>query len=368
MNLTPLIKEIKILCEQRKKQTPTHSASISFYVKMDPIWWTNALGFSYRELVKAEDMRLAAAFQLKCKHYKMTRFDDDEPQYLSLATIPTYIPVITPFGVPYEHDFQSGGYHVPPVVKNEHDLQRLKPPLFTQKDMANADRKKREMEQEVGGLIPVTASYPREIGWFGPFSLACGLCGMNNMLEWMITDPALVHHVMRFITESTLGYYRQKAAATGKDAKNLSFSFAEDEVSDTLFSSAQYREFILPYHRELAETATSVYFHSCANINNFIEDIVTLPNLARLHFSPSTGLAKIDLVPKDIVIEAHLDPVRDIEQADDRTLADKVRDIIRRCRGHKLDLRISSIMSCSPENLEERNKLIQKMLNLNGGV
>jgi len=365
MNLTSLTKEVKTLCEQRKALH--HKSLISFYVKMDPVWWANTLGFPYQELVRAEDMRLAAEFQLKCKYYKMTQIDDDEPPDLSLATIPTYIPVITPFGAPYEHVFKNGSYHASAMVNCAKDLNDLMPPIFTQKDLKKANQKKREMEAEVENEVSVTACYPREIGWFGPFSLACGLCGMNNMLEWMITDPELVHRVMRFITESTLGYYRHKAELTGSRRDRLSFSFAEDEVSGTLFSRSQYQEFILPYHRMLAETAANVYFHSCADISNFIEDLVTLPNLSRLHFSPSTGLAKAKLVPKEVMIEAHLDPVRDIEQADDRTLTEKVRDIIRRCRGHKLDLRISSIMSCSPETLKKRSKLIREILNLNGG-
>lgn len=132
----------------------------------------------------------------------------------------------------------------------------------------------------------------------GPFSLAEKLFGFDNFLIWVLTNPEWVHQAMKVLTPLAIRYSQAQIDA-GTDA----IIIGEAGCSGGLISPNTYRDFILPYHRELcaalsvptimhicgkstkhtlhiAETGTSVY--------NFDEGVDV--NVARKNLAGKVGL------------------------------------------------------------------------------
>ena len=83
-----------------------------------------------------------------------------------------------------------------------------------------------------------------------------------------------------------------------------------DEVDGALFSAQTYRDFVLPYERQLAEFYGGVsYYHSCGTMTKLFPDLLTLPNFYRLHVSQSSDLASAVALGGWGKIEHSLDPL-----------------------------------------------------------
>jgi [methyl-Co(III) methanol-specific corrinoid protein]:coenzyme M methyltransferase len=93
----------------------------------------------------------------------------------------------------------------------------------------------------------------------GPFSLAEKVFGFENFLSWIITQPGWIHQAMAKLTPLAIRYARAQVEA-GADAVIL----GEAGCSGNLISANTYRDFILPYHRELcAAIPAPTILHIC---------------------------------------------------------------------------------------------------------
>ena len=93
----------------------------------------------------------------------------------------------------------------------------------------------------------------------GPFSLAEKLFGFDNFLTWVLDRPEWIHQAMKILTPLAIRYARAQVEA-GADALIL----GEAGCSGGLISSNTYRDFIMPYHRELcAAIAVPTILHIC---------------------------------------------------------------------------------------------------------
>jgi len=93
----------------------------------------------------------------------------------------------------------------------------------------------------------------------GPFSLAEKIFGFDNFLTWVVDQPEWIHQAMRALTPLALRYSQAQINA-GADA----IIVGEAGCSGGLISPNTYRDFILPYHRELcAAIAVPTIMHIC---------------------------------------------------------------------------------------------------------
>jgi [methyl-Co(III) methanol-specific corrinoid protein]:coenzyme M methyltransferase len=93
----------------------------------------------------------------------------------------------------------------------------------------------------------------------GPFSLAEKLFGFDNFLTWVLDNPEWVHQAMRALTPLAIQYSQAQVNA-GTDA----IIIGEAGCSGGLISPNTYRDFILPYHRELcAAISVPTIMHIC---------------------------------------------------------------------------------------------------------
>lgn len=118
----------------------------------------------------------------------------------------------------------------------------------------------RRLRQRYDGEVAIVSSI------VGPFALAAKLFGFDNLFPWIITDPNYVHQILEKLTGLAINYAQAQVKA-GADA----ILVGEATCSGDLISPDTYRDFILPYHRQLcpAIPAPSI-MHICGNSTRHI--------------------------------------------------------------------------------------------------
>ena len=120
----------------------------------------------------------------------------------------------------------------------------------------------------------------------GPWTLATNLRGAENLIIDSATDPEFVHELMRFTVEIT----KRFGEAVG--ACHVGLSLSEAPASISLVSPKLFREFIMPYEKEvisyLREKRTGVTIHVCGFIDPIMEDIASLGAVAVSMDQPSS--------------------------------------------------------------------------------
>lgn len=86
-------------------------------------------------------------------------------------------------------------------------------------------------------------------GTDGPFTLACELRGADRICLDLYEDPDYVHQLMQYLTESIILRMRAWRKYFGEPEITDGFGFADDSI--LLLSKETYREFVLPYHKQL---------------------------------------------------------------------------------------------------------------------
>lgn len=93
----------------------------------------------------------------------------------------------------------------------------------------------------------------------GPFSLAEKIFGFDNFLTWILDHPDWVHQAMQALTPLAIRYAQAQVNA-GADV----IIIGEAGCSGGLISPNTYRDFIMPYHRELCTAITvPTIMHIC---------------------------------------------------------------------------------------------------------
>jgi uroporphyrinogen decarboxylase len=116
--------------------------------------------------------------------------------------------------------------------------------------------------------------------WCDFFHKVANFLGMEGYFIKMHTHPEVVHALTRrivgFYLEANRRFYRQ--AGDLLDAFFLGNDFGTQR--DLLISPAQFREFLLPYFRQLADQAHEhgyqVVLHSCGAVHKIIPDVIAI--------------------------------------------------------------------------------------------
>ncbi len=129
-------------------------------------------------------------------------------------------------------------------------------------------------ESAVGGVI------------CGPWTIAANLRGAENLIMDTTTDPDFVHELMRFAVEIPI------RLGEALKQSGVGVSLSEAPASISLISPKIYRNFVLPYHKEiisrLREKKISVTLHICGYIDPIMEDIASTGAIAVSMDEPSS--------------------------------------------------------------------------------
>jgi uroporphyrinogen decarboxylase len=134
----------------------------------------------------------------------------------------------------------------------------------------------------------------------GPWTMATGLRGAQELIFDTVDDPTFVEELMRFTTEVTkmLG---SKIIETG-----LSLTMGEAASSCSLISPAIYRQFIKPHHKEIVDffrqKKAGLSVHVCGYIDPIMEDLLDLGIGALSLDSPSSLKRMVEISHKKIVL------------------------------------------------------------------
>jgi len=130
----------------------------------------------------------------------------------------------------------------------------------------------------------------------GPWTLAVNLRGAENLIVDTATDPQFVHELMRFTVEIS------KAMGVAVSAAGVGLSFSEAPASCSLISPKIFREFVLPYDRELAtylkERRMGLTLHVCGFIDP-IMDLILATGAVAVSMDQPSSLEKMLAAGKD---------------------------------------------------------------------
>ncbi len=123
----------------------------------------------------------------------------------------------------------------------------------------------------------------------GPWTIAMGLRGANALILDTKLDPDFVHELMQISTEATRSFTEALSEI------GVGVGYSEAPASCNLISPGIYRDFVLPYHKELVsyfkEKNTGIGIHICGNANPILEDMVST-GASNISLDSGTDLAK----------------------------------------------------------------------------
>ena len=134
----------------------------------------------------------------------------------------------------------------------------------------------------------------------GPWTIATGLRGAQELIFDTVDDPSFVEELMRFTTE-VIKILGSKVIETG-----LALTMGEAASSCSLISPAIYRQFIKPHHKEIVdffrEKKAGLSMHVCGYIDPIMEDLIDLGIGALSLDSPSSLKRMVEISRKKIVV------------------------------------------------------------------
>lgn len=305
-------------------------SNVPFIADLDREMWASVFQMDLTEVYTDPDVYLE--FELRKKLYAYQNFSDDNPltdvitMWFGVGFCESLL------GVPQE-PAQNG--HEPwvgkiSIIKDKADLPKLPFPDFYNSPPAKLAhnyyaRLKEQVEDNLQVIFPE---------WdFGPFGIATHLRGIENLSVDFLDDPVFVHDLMKFLLHVKKSWSLERAKFLGAALQPL--YIANDDVNIPILSPNAYREFILPYEKEISLFHGGIdYWHSCGRIDPILKDIMEIPSLKMVHISPWTDLEKAVLVAnQDIILEIVLNPVDDVEKATPKEMKEKLRWIKDCCQG-----------------------------------
>lgn len=113
-----------------------------------------------------------------------------------------------------------------------------------------------------------------------PFSHAANLVGVSTFMVWLIEAPEAAHHALRLMTDHILSVAKLFIDEFGRDQVLGRANATSD--SNALISPKLFKEFSLPYVKELNQKVLamgihSLYSHVCGNHNKNLQHWVEVP-------------------------------------------------------------------------------------------
>lgn len=199
------------------------------------------------------------------------------------------------------------------------------------------------------GSVPIMLEFARLQAGHGlpvsldlgtPFTDAANVVEPSLFLKWLVKRPDLVHHVLRIVTDFFLALAAEWVRLfPGRVIVGFDGTPSE---ANTLISGAHFRQFALPYMREVHARALDLgvtYFHThiCGEHNANLAALAEVPfgrtgQPGMVSFGHEVALTRaIEVMGEDVVIMGNVDPAemrfgspeRVFELARDAVLAGK---------------------------------------------
>jgi len=237
-----------------------------------------------------------------------------------------------------------------PIIKTEEDLENLNYPDFYESGVMPKILKIYETaEKMLKGKIPVFFErWDRS-----PWGIAIHLRGFVELILDTFRNPDFAHELLKFIAESRMRWEREKERFLG--AKIERAYLYNDEVNAQVISPEIYQVFAHPYEKKLADFYPKgiFYFHSCGDITPFLDTIATIRGLKKLHISPATNFTTaVCKLRRKFVFEKRMHPLHDLGLCDAKTMASKIREVLKVGRETFMELNPGPVQDESLEKIK----------------
>lgn len=326
----------------------------------DRLQWSRLLGFDIRQYYTEPLYYLR--WTLEINVYRFRHFPDDTPL---TYTIPIFLSVAMEpnlFGVPilYSSDHEPLFTSKGAVVKQQSDIAKLDVPDFYESGLMPLAHR---FYETIRSVSPAEYQVEFPVWLRGPFGVACGIRSMEQLLVDTVTDPHMVHSLMRLIVVSRKEFSRQRRKFMGSGevehgcAEN---SMANDEVSVPIVSPRLCDEFIFPYEKELADFYGGVHWwHSCGNKTPLVSSIKrAFSSVEFIDFAVWSDDLMQAVRVLDGAIPFHVRPhSRDIAERSEEIIRNSLGGIMCICRGKNFALRVDGFQ---PDNPNENDVMAMR--------
>ncbi|MDO9579678.1 MAG: hypothetical protein Q7J06_03795, partial [Bacteroidales bacterium] len=165
----------------------------------------------------------------------------------------------------------------------------------------------------------------------GPFGIGIYLRGYQNILCDSIVNPEFCVRILDIVSNKMIEFSTKRAKFLGTEVEK--FNIHNDDVNNLNLSNEAYSELIFPVENKLNSFYRGFqYWHSCGDVENFIDDILEFKNLVMLDCSGWNNLGVfLDAYNKkgisDIGIEKRFNPVQDVISADDKSIRERIKGL-----------------------------------------
>jgi hypothetical protein len=247
-----------------------------------------------------------------------------------------------------------------PVVDRREELKRLRvPDFFKDGFMPLVIEDYHRLKEYLQGRLEIGIRKSVQ----GPFQVATGLHGQENVFSEVITDPDFVVDLMefafRFHTSWAQGWEKLHGREYGM------FNIGDDDI-DTAFilSPPRFRELVLPIHVRYGKHFESIHWHSCGDTNAVMEDISRIPGVRLLEIGPKDDALRAAEVFRGTGVRFYKcpDPVSELDEPHPKAQENMIENVLR--AGELVPIKIL----CEADNLENGLALLQKFREIAGDV
>jgi hypothetical protein len=267
------------------------------------------------------------------------------PIYLSTPFEPSLL------GVPFRwfaHQDPTVDQHERAPIQTRQDLECLAPIDFYRSGMMPLALRLYEGVRELvdDDLIVAFPEWQR-----GPFGVAHYLRGYQDLLADLAADPLFVHALMARIVAERRRWFEERARYLGEPVP--AGSILDDEVDAGVIGARHYRDFVLPYEKEIGQYHGRIsYWHSCGNTGPIARHVLNIGCVEMLDVSGWTDLEQVlsSIDARGLRIERRFKPVEDLQDAAPHRIEERVRQTVRLACDHGvggLCLRTSGIQPWS---------------------
>lgn len=162
----------------------------------------------------------------------------------------------------------------------------------------------------------------------GPFGVGSYLRGYENILADLVLAPEFFVKILDVVSDKMIEFSRERAKFLGIRVEKSNLH--HDDVNGQNFSREAYSRFVFPAENKLSSFYGGFqYWHSCGNVESFIDDLLEFENLVMLDCGGWNNLSVfLEAFQRKgingIGIEKRFNPVRDVMRSDDRAIRKRI--------------------------------------------
>ena len=167
----------------------------------------------------------------------------------------------------------------------------------------------------------------------GPWSLACNICGMENIARWAIKDPGLVHSIQEKILPFSINVLKHWVQTFGSN-RILPWIGGTATANNTLISPKVFETLVLPYMKKLYDAAHEmelkhIYIHICGEQNKNLPFWAELNygNPGILSFGAEVSLETAGKMFPDDIIMGNIDTTTMLSEKPEKVYAETIKTI-----------------------------------------